>query len=93
MKNFITGLIIFLSVWLIVDSVDRLMNPKPVVPPVSDIQAQFEKAREISYAEGQIDAINGDIRVEKIDDKRWRVTKSFWDDGSKMHVDTLLIIK
>lgn len=80
MRNFAALFILFFSVWLIVDYVDCI-HPIPKLPtpvqPVNNLQSEFEKAREISYAEGQIDAINGDIRVEKIDDKRWRVTKSF----------------
>lgn len=53
------------------------------------IQLLLRSALEKAYAEGQIDAINGDIRIKSINFGRYVWVKSPWDSGEKVIKDTL----
>lgn len=53
------------------------------------LKSELEKA----YAEGQKDALNGDIKIKSINFGRYVWIKSPWDDGRKPINDTLIINK
>lgn len=42
-------------------------------------------AMEWTYKEGQLDAIQGDIRITIKPDGKWEWYKSPWDDGTPPH--------
>ena len=44
------------------------------------------------YAKGQVDALNGDIRVKKITDNKWILVESPWGDRGEPLKDTVAII-
>jgi hypothetical protein len=45
---------------------------------------------EESYADGQIDALTGDVCVRQVNDSIWVYTKSPWDDSSTTIMDTII---
>lgn len=47
------------------------------------LQTRRLKYMEYAYFEGQRDALNGDIRIEKKENGYYRWTKTCWDSGRK----------
>ncbi|MFA5366339.1 MAG: hypothetical protein WC333_00250 [Dehalococcoidia bacterium] len=45
---------------------------------------------EQSYADGQIDALAGDVRVKQVNDSAWVFIKSPWSDSSITIKDTII---
>lgn len=58
---------------------------------VSSIAILVASANEKAFAEGQVHAINGDVRIKKINDSTYIWIKSPWDSGMKPINDTLII--
>ena len=57
----------------------------------TSIQRLVITAMERGYAEGQVDTVNGDIRIKKVNDSTYVWIKSPWDSGLKLITDTLII--
>ena len=51
--------------------------------PIVILKNNLTKAQEYGYFEGQKDAIEGDIRIRKIEDSTYIWSKSPWDDSKK----------
>jgi hypothetical protein len=58
---------------------------------VTSIQTLVISSMEKAYAEGQADAIKGDVRIQKLNDSTYIWTKSPWDSGMKSLTDTLIL--
>ena len=57
-----------------------------LVAPSSEGRMLFiMSAMEWAYKEGQLDAIQGDIRITVKPDGKWEWYKSPWDDGTPPH--------
>jgi hypothetical protein len=55
------------------------------------IQLLVVLTTEKAYAEGQADAIKGDVRIHPIGDSTYVYIKSPWDNGMKPMNDTIII--
>ncbi len=56
-----------------------------------DLENRLYHLAEQSFAEGQAFAINGDIRIRKINDSTYIWTKSPWNNGRKPQEQTIII--
>jgi hypothetical protein len=45
---------------------------------------------EQSYADGQVDALTGDVRIKQINDSAWVYIKSPWSDSGAVIKDTII---
>lgn len=68
-----------------------VMNKKSDRDLANKIQLLILLTTEKAYAEGQIDAMNGDVRLHAIGDSTYVFIKSPWDNGMKPMNDTIII--
>jgi hypothetical protein len=74
-------------VYLGLDFVDR-QGAKRRDPLIAELKEEVLKVVEHSYAQGQLDALHGDWRVQEVSTTQWYWVKSPWDDGSKPRFGT-----
>jgi hypothetical protein len=56
-----------------------------------ELATAVKKAMENCYAQGQVYALNGDVRIRKINDSTFVWTKSPWLEDSTIPTDTIKI--
>jgi hypothetical protein len=94
----VLGFIFVVSVsTIITQSVFQIKHERKKVskedPIKTMLETAFRKEREKAFFWGQKNAIEGDIRIKKINDSTWIWAKSPWDDGTLATVTVLHVDK
>ena len=66
-----------------------IFNYTEIIKKDNDVDELMIEIMEQSYASGQIDAMHGDFRVEKVSDTAYIWIKSPWDGDTKSIGDTI----
>ena len=61
------------------------------IPKNVNIKSLLFEYTEYAYAQGQVDAIRGDIRITQINDSTYTWNKSPWESGEAPIKDTIII--
>lgn len=75
--------IIFLSLIIILfsccDNIKNISKSGFYILNLEKVDSLVKQQMEYAYFEGQKDAINGDVRIEQLNDTQYIWTKSCWD--------------
>lgn len=85
MKSSLGAVVIILLITIGYFAVKSPPSSSISCPIIGGADAIIMSAMEWTYKEGQLDAIQGDIRITVKPDGKWEWYKSPWDDGTPPH--------
>jgi hypothetical protein len=94
MKNRIKTILILSAVFVYVWAITHVLTDfetKKKTENLGKFSTSIKVLMETAYAEGQKDALKGNIKIKSINFGRYVWTKSPWVDGSKTITDTLKV--